>query len=267
LLEDVFKRSGLPTYTFVEPAEYNHLKVALRTPGRGVVVEGPSGIGKTTAVRRATLDVGLSDRAQMLSGRNRKDQEIIAEMPNMEDLGVVVIDDFHRLDDATKHTIADYLKELADREDQGTKIILIGINRAGDSLVHFAADLNNRIDTIHFEVNDTGKVRELIAKGEEALNIQIACATSLADDAGGSFHVAQILCHEICLKDGVMEASDQKRLLFSSLESVKERVLNELSRTFLDRAVDFARGRRFRREGRAPYLHLFGVHPVPKTPS
>jgi MoxR-like ATPase len=58
LLEDVFKRSGLPTYTFVEPAEYRHLKIALRTPGRGVVIEGPSGIGKTTAVRRAAADVG-----------------------------------------------------------------------------------------------------------------------------------------------------------------------------------------------------------------
>jgi hypothetical protein len=70
LLEDVFKRSGLPTYTFVEPAEYNHLRIALRTPGRGVVIEGPSGIGKTTAVRKAATDVGISDRAQMLSGRN-----------------------------------------------------------------------------------------------------------------------------------------------------------------------------------------------------
>ena len=62
LLEDVFKRSGLPTYTFVEPAEYNHLKVALRTPGRGLVIEGPSGIGKTTAVRRAAADIGLGDQ-------------------------------------------------------------------------------------------------------------------------------------------------------------------------------------------------------------
>jgi hypothetical protein len=44
MLEDVFKRSGLPTFTLVQPAEYEHLKVALRTPGRGVVVEGPSGI-------------------------------------------------------------------------------------------------------------------------------------------------------------------------------------------------------------------------------
>ena len=162
LLEEVCKRSGLPTYTFVQPAEYNQLKIALRTPGRGVVVEGPSGIGKTTAVRRAAADVGLGDRAQMLSGRNRQDQEIITTLPNMADIGVVVIDDFHRLDDATKHAIADFLKELADREDEGAKVVLIGINRAGDSLVHFAADLNNRIDTIHFEVNNKAKVRELI---------------------------------------------------------------------------------------------------------
>jgi type II secretory pathway predicted ATPase ExeA len=145
LLEEVFKRSGVPTYTFVEPAEYNHLKVALRTPGRGLVVEGPSGIGKTTAVRRAAADIGLGDRAQMLSGRNADDREVIAELPKIKNLGIVVIDDFHRLDDATKHAIADYLKELADREDPTTKIVLIGINKAGDSLVSFAADLNNRI--------------------------------------------------------------------------------------------------------------------------
>jgi hypothetical protein len=121
LLEDVFKRSGLPTYTFVEPAEYNHLKIALRTPGRGVVVEGPSGIGKTTAVRRAASDVGVGERAQMLSGRNREDQELIADIPNMRDAGLVVIDDFHRLDDNTKHVIADYLKELAEDQDRSDR--------------------------------------------------------------------------------------------------------------------------------------------------
>jgi hypothetical protein len=162
LLEDVFKR--LPTYTFVEPAEYNHLKVALRTPGRGVVVEGPSGIGKTTAVRRAAADIGVGDRAQMLSGRNQEDHEIIAEIPKMKYRGIVIIDDFHRFDDTTRHKIADFLKELADQEDTRTKVVLIEINKAGDSLVHFAADLNNKIDTIHFEVNEVTKVRELIHK-------------------------------------------------------------------------------------------------------
>jgi len=36
LLEDVFKLSGSPTYTFVRPLEYAKLLVALRTP-RGYV--------------------------------------------------------------------------------------------------------------------------------------------------------------------------------------------------------------------------------------
>ena len=161
-LEDVFKKSGLPTFTFVEPAEYKHLLVALRTPGRGVVVEGPSGIGKTTAVRKAASEIAIDGLAQMLSGRNQHDREMIAELPGIIGIGTVIIDDFHRLDEATKHSIADFLKELADKEDAKTKIVLIGINKAGDSLVNFAPDLNNRIETIHFEVNPPQKVRELI---------------------------------------------------------------------------------------------------------
>jgi hypothetical protein len=54
-LEDVFKINGVPTYTFVEPKEYNHLLMSLRAAGRRVVVEGPSGIGKTTAGRKSRI--------------------------------------------------------------------------------------------------------------------------------------------------------------------------------------------------------------------
>ena len=88
--------------------------------------------------------------------------------------------------------------------------MLIGINKAGDSLVSFAADLNNRIDTIPFEVNEVKKVRELIAKGEAALNITIDSADKLAEDSAGSFHIAQILCHEMCLNEGITEKVDNK---------------------------------------------------------
>ena len=49
-LEEVFKNSGVPTYTFVEPKRYPHILLSLRTPGRCLVTEGPSGIGKTTAI-------------------------------------------------------------------------------------------------------------------------------------------------------------------------------------------------------------------------
>jgi hypothetical protein len=74
------------------------------------------------------------------------------------------------------------------------------------------------ITTIHFEVNAADKVRELISKGENALNVQIDCADVLAIDAGGSFHIAQILCHEICLNDGVTEGADQKKSILTSVK-------------------------------------------------
>lgn len=54
----------------------------------------------------------------------------------------------------------------------------------------------------------------------------------------------------------ITECQERPTKLETSIEKIKDRVLNELSRTFRARAVSFARGRRFRREGRAPYLHL-----------
>jgi hypothetical protein len=53
-LIDVFKESGVPRLTFVEPDDFYDLRLALAQPGRGVVIEGPSGVGKTTALQNAT---------------------------------------------------------------------------------------------------------------------------------------------------------------------------------------------------------------------
>ena len=255
-VEDVFKRSGLPTYTFVEPQEFKNLFVRLRTPGRGLVVEGPSGIGKTTAVLRAIQEAGLEQKAQLLSARRPSDVELVRLIPSVTHAGVIIIDDFHRLDDEIKGEISDYLKYLADVEDASTKIVLVGINRAGDVLVKLSPDLNNRIDTIHFDINTTERVRELISLGESALNISISCADALAEDAGGSFHIAQILAHELCLAAGVTEHREVRTDAAVSIEAVKDLIIGELGRTFRDLTLHFARGKRFRRAGRAPYLHL-----------
>ena len=255
-LEEVFKTSGIPTYTFVKPDEYDRLLIGLRTPGRGLVVEGPSGIGKTTSVFKALEELKLVDGTLRLSARKADDRSMIAELPKIKDIGIVLIDDFHRLVEDDKRAIADFMKTLADEEQPGSKLIVVGINKAGDSLVRFAADLNNRIDTIRFETNPDELVQELVGKGEQALNIQVNAKTELVTDCHGSFHIAQMLCREVCLSAGVLEASNQPRALDVSLELVRERVLNELGRAFWEHARKLATGPRLRREGRAPYLHM-----------
>lgn len=256
LLEEVFKLSGIPTYTFVEPIEYPKLLVALRTPGRGVVIEGPSGIGKTTAVSRALEELGMADKVVGLSARKAEDREVIAELPSMNGIGTVIIDDFHRLDEVVRREVADYLKTAADEEAADSKLIVVGINRAGEALIRFAKDLVNRIDTIRFEVNPDDRVRMLIDQGERALNVSLGITEGIVEGSNGSFYIAQMLAQETCVAAGVLEAAADHVDVAVSYEVVLSRVFERLSGSFSPIATKFASGTKLRREGRAPYLHI-----------
>lgn len=255
-LEEVFKISGVPTHTFVEPGEYGKIIVSLRTPGRGMLVEGPSGIGKTCAILKALADIGIDGITEKLSARKRDDVERIKEIIGQRNLGIVLIDDFHRLSLELKNQIADYLKTLADEEVKDTKIVIVGINRAGDTLIKFARDLVNRIDIIRFETNPPEKIVELIEKGENALNIDIKTKNEIAKESHGSFYLAQMLSQETCIRGGVLEHSDNLQIVSVSLEVIKQSVYDKLSLSYMGIVKDFATGTKLRREGRAPYLHI-----------
>lgn len=257
-LEDVFKKSGVPTHTFVPPMEYERVLVSLRTPGRCIVIEGPSGIGKTSCIKKAIDDAGLGNSCLFLSGRKSSDIDLIRELPTLGSLGIVVVDDFHRLGEDEKHLLTDFVKTLADEEDSKSKVVLIGINRAGQALVEYAPDVLHRIETIRFGRTNEERIQELIDLGEVILNCDIAIADEIATEAEGSFAMAQILCHEACLKDGVLESytGETPKLIATSLPAVRESVIGDLGGRFFPIARDFSTGRKLRREGRAPYLHL-----------
>lgn len=255
-VEEVFRVSGIPEYTFVEPLRYNNIKVAVRTPGRCVVVEGPSGIGKTTVVNRLLHELGLFEEATVLSARKSDDVDLIKELPGMGAIGIVVVDDFHRLDAETKGRLSDFMKVLADSGAADSKLILIGINKAGDQLIQFAHDLGMRIDVFKLESNPVEKISQLISEGERALNVRIEHSQEIADRSQGSFHIAQVLCHNLCIEAGVTETSEERVSISLSADVVTERAMESLSVQFMRPAIEFARGSKIRPEGRAPYLHI-----------
>lgn len=232
------------------------IKVSLRTPGRGMMVEGPSGIGKTCAIMNALTQLDISSQAEILSARKRKDVEKIKTIVEGGFKGVIIIDDFHKLPNDTKNNVADYLKTLADEESDDIKIIIIGINRAGDSLIRFARDLVNRIDIIRFETNPLDKIVELITKGERALNVEIESKDKLAAESYGSFYLAQLLSREVCMKDGVLEKCLEPKRICISSDVVKKSVYDRLALSFSEIVEEFAAGPKFKSEGRAPYLHI-----------
>jgi hypothetical protein len=259
LLEEVFRLSGIPTHTFVEPMRYQEIKIAIRTPGRCLVLEGPSGIGKTTTVTKILNELSNSGAAgsfTTLSARQADDVEYIQALPDMDDVGNVIIDDFHRLDDTTKARLSDRMKVLADNESPRSKLILIGINKAGQQLVKFAHDLGLRVDVFRLESNPDEKIREMIALGELALNVTIKNKDILAERAQGSFQIAQLLSHRLCTMSGIGESQANRKLVDLSMDVVIEEVMVDLGRLYKETALAFARGSKLRREGRAPYLHI-----------
>lgn len=256
VLEEVFKTSGVPSYTFVAPLEYGDLVLNLRTPGRGLVIEGPSGIGKTTAVEKALESLGMAENVIKLSARRPADVEYIDALPILNATGVVIVDDFHKLSVSTRSALADYMKILADEESKKTKIIVIGINMAGHNLITFAHDLVNRIDVIPFESNPDEKVAELIALGSEALNVDLNVASEIVRAAHGSFYLAQMLCRETCKRAGILERCATRATTGVSFEAVKANVWDRLAQVFRERCKQFCRGTKMKRAGRAPYLQI-----------
>lgn len=97
-LEEVFRTEGVPEFTFVKPPNFGELLVDIRNPGKPVIVEGQSGTGKTTAVKKI-IEEALSDSGfEYLSARRAKDMSRILELANAAPRGRFIVDDFHRLE-------------------------------------------------------------------------------------------------------------------------------------------------------------------------
>ncbi|HEX2934455.1 MAG TPA: TIR domain-containing protein [Bacteroidales bacterium] len=255
-LEKVFTINGVPEYTFVEPREYTELIVALKTPGRGIVVEGPSGIGKTTAIVKAIQQTLKIDEVLILTPRRKEDIDYIKDLPNSKPFGTIVIDDFHRLDKKTKSSIADLLKVLADTSDTENKLVILGINKAGENLISFGTDLNTRIEIITFGTNTDEKIEEVLKKGEKELNIKLNVKDEIIKYSNGSFYLAQMLAYYSCIESKVIEEQDSLSDIKTSFELVNGKVFDILKRKFHERTLSFVRGTKLRKEGRAPYLQL-----------
>jgi hypothetical protein len=191
-----------------------------------------------------------------LSARKSDDLDYIRNLPRLGKIGTVIVDDFHKLDDAAKEAIANYLKVLADDEATDVKLIIVGINRAGERLIALASDLVNRIDIIQFESNSDAKVAELLGKGEDALNIKLNIKDEIVSAAQGSFYIAQLLAHATCVSASILERSDSALTTQVSFEAIRAAVWDRLSARFEPACKIFCQGPRMRSDGRAPYLHL-----------
>lgn len=238
-LYEVFVKSGVPTVTFVEREDFPALKLALAQPGRGIVLEGPSGIGKTTTLKKAFEQVQSDSHSKnpqhtefdMLSARNPEHRQRIETLPHWHS-GTVVVDDFHRLSPNTRQMLVDYLKYLADIEPVAKKLVIIGIPQSGRMLVDLSFDLATRIDIFDIGKVSNDLIVQMIGQGERALNIEFDRRLEIALAAAGSFNIAQYLCYQICLNANITQTQSLPGLVKSNLETAVSGVMQVLNLRF-----------------------------------
>lgn len=256
-LEEVFKTEGIPAYTFVPPPNYNEILVDLRSPRKPVIVEGQSGTGKTTTVKKILDTDQTVGGYSYLSVRKTSDTEHIVELAAGGRTGSFILDDFHRLNKDTQEKFANLIKLAAeDPESQNyPKIIIIGINKVGSGLIQLVHDIAKRCGIHRILPADEATARELIRKGEEKLNIEIANRDLIVRESKGDYWLTQLMCQTTCLINDVTETQNGKKSITCDLDELRSRVIARLENAYAEPIKEFCRGRRFRSTN-DPYLKL-----------
>ncbi|GAA1297392.1 hypothetical protein GCM10009634_53210 [Saccharothrix xinjiangensis] len=237
-LSEVFTETGVPTVTFVEPDDFAEFRERLRQPGLGIVLEGPSGIGKTTMLRRAVaLDPDLAG-TRVLSARDPRDLPVIEALPERHE-GLVAVDDFQRLRPEVQARLADHLKLLADLGSADRRLVLLGIPGTTRSLVSIGWDVATRIKVFKLRNAVEALVVRLIEQGEEALNIEFDRKAEISRTAAGSLLTAQMLCWQIALTAGVRHTEPSRRVIHTELGHARSKVTERLEPKYHDVVLDF----------------------------
>jgi len=256
-LEEVFRTEGVPEFTFVRPPNFNEILVDVRNPGKPVIIEGQSGTGKTTTVRKI-IEEALSDAGfEYLSARKSKDIPRILDLASGKASGSFIVDDFHRLEYQYQAQIADLIKVAAEEygDTSHPKVVIIGINKVGSELIHLVHDIAKRCGIHRIQPASLETTTELIRKGEERLLVSFVPYGTIFGETQGDYWLTQLVCQSICLINSVTESQDDPRKLNFTLAAVRQKVIQRLEHSYQETVKEFCRGKRFRSTN-DPYLKL-----------
>ncbi|EON75632.1 hypothetical protein ADIS_4035 [Lunatimonas lonarensis] len=256
LVEEVFVTEGIPQFTFVKPPNYNEILLDIRRKGKPVIIEGQSGTGKTTTVKKIISQLAADIEITYLTARQAVDIEAIMNIAQNKPKGFFIIDDFHRLSSDLQTELADIAKLAAETSDENLpKLILVGINQVGSSLILMVHDIAKRTGIHRIAPGDYKTILKLIKSGEEKLNVKFANIDSIFPESNGDYWLTQAICQTICVKNDILENQENTAVLNFDDSQVRTSMVSKLSHAYKDPVKDFCRGRRFR-PSNDPYFKL-----------
>ncbi|MFO0655806.1 MAG: hypothetical protein U0787_12105 [Polyangia bacterium] len=164
-----------------------------------LLVEGPSGVGKSTVVEQALKQLQLFPATTWISSAAEQDK---LKLDRMLDVALpakstLVVDDFHLLDRGRQERITRLVKVLASPRPGAPpsgKLILIGINPVSASLLSYMHDVRGCYAPVQMVRQSDDTIGKLIERGSQLANLSFAAAGGFVKEAKGNFVIAQRLC-------------------------------------------------------------------------
>jgi hypothetical protein len=257
-VEEVFVTEGVPEFTFVQPPNFDDILIDIRRPGKPVIVEGQSGTGKTTCVKKIIEKLGSGANVYYLTARDGADIRRIESVARDRPAGTFVIDDFHRLDPDLQRNLADLAKVAAEQSSGGSllpKLILIGINQIGSALIQLVPDIAKRTGIHRIQPGTETDISRLVAAGSKELNVNMGNSLLIFGETKGDYWLTQQICQSICTINGITETREIPRELAFDLDDLRRKVVDKLTAAYYPAVKEFCRGRRFRPTN-DPYFKL-----------
>jgi hypothetical protein len=276
-LVEVFMTVGLPPYTYVKPSYYGEVRADIEQSGKHLLIEGPSGIGKTCVVYKVFEELGWQKDVHYTYVTCREPgaynvlEEFLAaaRTDKPTKTPVLVVDDFHLIPASQRTTVGGWLKQVSDKAFQMAsppKAVLIGIPAAGMSLLSEAYDLGPRLGAYRLKRATDDEIRRLVSEGENALNVLFEDEDILLSEIEGNFWLGQYICMKVCASAGVTETCTDTRVLSFDLLTIRKRLMTELSPRYMPFAVTFSKGKKWRPGGNKPYLEvLLSLSKIPDS--
>jgi hypothetical protein len=131
-------------------------------------------------------------------------QQAIKDFSNSD--FVLFVDDFHYIPKSVQEMLAQQFKEAA---RQNVKIIVASVPYHSDDVLRGNPDLQGRLTAIDFDYWQANSLRAIAEKGFRALNVRVPeiVMDRLAEEAGGSPQLMQLLCLNACFEAGTYERS------------------------------------------------------------
>jgi hypothetical protein len=262
----IFPLNGVPKYTFVEPEEYGEIAALLGNPEMSFVLEGPSGIGKTTLLRMALADKNVPYDwydAGVLARRHSMQSRLDGIGSGAEMLTKpLVIDDGQMLESPQLQSAAQAIyscslgpdeQATASSQPQQTsppdgrtnpargQIAIVGLPGVRSALLancppDLRSSLPRRIKSIPmhscFSEERVRRLEALLVKGEEAANIKFARPDELIRESGGSYLMLQYLCQRSATLAGVQQAQRVQTRITVPIGDVIDAIMRDLRADF-----------------------------------